>query len=383
VLVVGSGTRFISGISHHTRYVAIALSERLSVSVILMRQLIPGRLYPGRDRIGAALTDASYPRAVDVFDGVDWYWLPSMVRALLFMRRHRPDTVLFQWWTGAVLHSYLLLALAARLYGARIVVEVHEIQDTGEAEIAPVRWYVDHFGRVFMRMSDAFIVRSAGDQAELRTRFGLAHRPVQVAHPGPYSHYEVTDAQPLREAPAEACNILFFGTIRPYKGLETLVEAFELLCHENEGADYWLTAVGETWEDWKKPLEMIESSPYRDRITLINRYVTDAEVSRWFAGADVVALPYLRSAASGPLHLAMHVGLPLVVTEVGGLIDAASGYDGAILVPSGDPVALRDGVREASISRGKRFQDVASWSKNADALLALASEIDANRARTT
>ena len=93
----------------------------------------------------------------------------------------------------------------------------------------------------------------------------------------------------LREAPEDMCNILFFGTIRPYKGLEDLVQAFELLASEDENC--WLTVVGETWEDWTQPIEMIKASKYRDRITFVNHYVSDAEVSRWFAGADMVSLP--------------------------------------------------------------------------------------------
>ncbi len=368
VLVVGSGTRFISGVSHYTRYVAIALSERTSVSVILMRRLIPRALYPGRARVGdETLTEETYPAEMDVFDGVDWYWMPSMLRALRLLRRKRPEAVLFQWWTGSVLHSYVLLAFAARLQGARIVIEIHEIQDTGEAKLAPVRSYVRRFGRLLMGMADAYIVHSEFDRAALARNFDIAERPVRVVRHGPFSHYAVADSAPLREAPAEACNILFFGTIRPYKGLEDLVRAFEALAATDEHC--WLTVVGETWEDWTHPLEMIEASSFKDRITLVNRYVSDAEASRWFAGADIVALPYRRSSASGPLHLTMDAGLPVVVTDVGGLREAAEGYEGAVFVPAADPAALEGALREAMALRGQRFEDASSWADNAQAVL--------------
>ena len=116
---------------------------------------------------------------------------------------------------------------------------------------------------------------------------------------------------------------------------------------------------------------MIKTSKYRDRITLVNHYVSDAEVSRWFAGADVVSLPYRRSSASGPLHLTMDAGLPVVVTDVGGLAEAVHGYDGAVLVPGADPEALHEGLREAMALRGIRFEDASSWADNADAVLEL------------
>jgi glycosyltransferase involved in cell wall biosynthesis len=374
VLVVGSGTRFISGVSHYTRYVAGALAERTSVSVILMRRLIPRVLYPGRARVGDdTLTDEDYNPDMEVFDGVDWYWIPSMLGALRFLRRHRPSVLLFQWWTGAVLHSYVLLALVARLQGARIIIEIHEIQDTGEAKLAPVRSYVQRFGRWLMGMADAYIVHSEFDRVALGGAFDVGQRPIRVVRHGPFSHYAVAESSPLREAPEDIFNILFFGTIRPYKGLEDLVQAFESLV--SEGVDCWLTVVGETWEDWTHPIKLIEASAYSKRITLVNRYVSDGEAGRWFAGADVVALPYRRSSASGPLHLTMDAGLPVVVTDVGGLGEATRGYDGAVLVPTDDKDALRDGLHKALALRGQRFANVISWSENADAVLGLLDEL--------
>ncbi len=65
-----------------------------------------------------------------------------------------------------------------------------------------------------------------------------------------------------------------------------------------------MTIVGETWEGWTQPLRDVETSPHRDRIELVNRYVTDAEVRDHFAAADAVVLPYRRSSSSGPLQMA-------------------------------------------------------------------------------
>jgi glycosyltransferase involved in cell wall biosynthesis len=370
VLVVGSSTHFISGISHYTRYLSEALSQRSAVSVILMRRLIPRTLYPGRARVGdRTLTDERYPDQIPVFDGVDWYWLPSMLRALRFLATQRPGAVLFQWWTGAVLHSYALLALFARMRGAKIIIEIHEIQDTGEAGMAPARSYVRRFGRRLMRMADGYIVHSEFDRRALERSFGVGGRSIAVVRHGPYSHYAVGQANPLREAPADRCNILFFGTIRPYKGLEDLIRAFEMLAADDE--KWWLTVVGETWEDWTEPGKLIAASQHRDRITFVNHYVPDAEVSRWFAGADLVALPYRRSSASGPLHLAMNAGLPIVVSDVGGLPESIADYAGAILVPAAAPEALRDGLCQALALRGIRFEDASNWAENAEATIAL------------
>lgn len=371
VCVVGAGTHFLSGISYYTLYLANTLAQWHKVSVILMRRLLPVRFYPGRKRVGMNLTQQEYDPKVRVFNGVDWYWLPSMLRTMIFLIQEHPDVVVFQWWSGAVLHSYLLLALAGRLLKARIIVEFHEVLDTGEAKLPLVQAYVRVIAPIMMRLAHGFVIHSEHDRKMLQRHYNLEKRPVALIPHGPYNHYQLIDGERRhRTAPASCCNLLFFGVIRPFKGLEDLIMAFDALL-ENEIEKYWLTIVGETWEEWTKPTELIERSRYRDRITFVNRYVSDEEVAQFFSEADVVVLPYHRSSTSGPLHIAMSYGLPLVVTSVGGLIEAVSGYEGAIQVPPGDLARLQRALLEVAKLRGKRYPDPHSWKHSAKCYQAL------------
>jgi len=364
ICLVGSGTRFLSGISYYTICLANALSKSNRVSVILMRQLMPARFYPGQSRVGAPLSRQKFVPEVKVYDGVDWYWIPSIVRAVVFLIRERPDVIIFQWWTGTVLHSYLLLSWIGRLLNARVVIEFHELQDTGEARLRPVRTYVRWFLPWLVRSSAGFVIHSEFDLAALRRQYRLGDRPVSIIPHGPYDQYPLSEEQaPWREAPADCCNLLYFGVIRPFKGLEDLIAAFDAI-PENEIHQYWLTIVGETWEGWTLPTELIARSCYRERITFVNRYVRDEEVAAFFAGADAVVLPYHRSSSSGPLHIAMSLGLPVVITNVGGLREAIDGYEGAILIPPRDSRTLRDELKRVTTLRGKRFDNPRSWEQN-------------------
>jgi len=360
ICIVGAGTRFLGGISYYTIHLVNALARHNNVSVILMRKLLPTRLYPGWKRVGASLTSLEFDPAVRVFDGVDWYWLPSMLRALLFLLRERPDVVVFQWWSGTVLHSYLLLALVARMLGARIVIEFHEVQDPGEAKLPLAHVYVRLVVPLLVRLARGFVIHSEYDRKLLQSHYDLEQRPAALIPHGPYNHFQSVGEQERRIAPESCCNLLFFGLIRPYKGLEDLVIAFDSL-PESEIDRYWVTIVGETWEGCTLPASLIERSRYRDRITFVNRYVSDVEVSKFFSEADAVVFPYHRSSSSGPLHIAMSCGLPVVVTRVGGLIEAVAGYDGAIVASPGDPAALRDALLKVAELRGKQFVDPNSW----------------------
>ncbi|WP_433367613.1 glycosyltransferase [Actinoplanes sp. CA-142083] len=368
ILVVGSGWRFTSGISYYTCRLANALSSRYDVGAILMRQLLPTRLYPGRARVGASLHSLSYASQVQVFDGVDWWGLPSLLRAVQFIRKFRPDVLVLQWWTGAVLHSYLALCLAARLSGARVVIEFHEVQDTGEAAHRWASLYVRKLIKPLLRATAGVVVHSRFDQEQMQRTYDLSTVPQVIARHGPYDHHESTARRPV--AQGEPRRLLFFGTIRPYKGLEDLIDAFALL-----PGDCRLTVVGETWEGWQLPLDMIAVSPARARIELVNRYVSDAEVNDFFAAADVVVLPYRRSSASGPLHIAMSHGLPVVVTAVGGLVEAAGDYPGVRFAEPGDPAALATAIREAFPLIGTRHADPCTWESTVAAYDKLLTEI--------
>lgn len=364
---MGAGWRFLSGISYYTCHMANALADEYDVSAILARRLLPQRLYPGAERVGADLSVACYRDDVKCLDGVDYYLIPSIFQALSFMFRRRPDVLLFEWWSGTVLHTYLILGLAARAIGARVIVEFHEGIDTGEAELPLVNSYVDLVGRAVLRLTSGVAVHSEFDRKALSKRYGLGDKPVAVVPHGPYHYLPQSPEASNREGGQGAIEILFFGLIRPYKGLEYLIEAFDGLS-EDEAQLFRLSIVGETWEGWTLPGDLVSASRYRDRITFVNRYVHDEEVAGYFHEAGVVVLPYLRSSSSGILHMAMSYGLPVIVSSVGGLPEAAAGYEGARFVEPGNAADLRSALLEVPSLAGRRYTDVHTWEHSVDVL---------------
>jgi glycosyltransferase involved in cell wall biosynthesis len=255
-----------------------------------------------------------------------------------------------------------------------VIIEFHEVQDTGEAGLPFAAGYVRRSFPKLLRRASGAIAHSSFDVELLHRSYpDLALVPTVIAPHGPYDQH--SPAIPVQRAASDVTRLLFFGTIRPYKGLEDLLTAFDRLV-ASETRELELHIVGETWEGWTLPLRMAEQSSCRSRIQVINRYVSDDEVSQAFAGADLVVLPYHRSSSSGPLHIAMAAGLPVVVSEVGGLVEASEGYQGRVLVPPADPAALCDGIRQGLSLVGRRYADVRSWDDTRQAVAKLVGSLD-------
>jgi glycosyltransferase involved in cell wall biosynthesis len=392
ICLVGPGWTFTSGISYYTCRLANSIADdRHEASVILLRRLLPRRLYPGGQRVGLKRASMEYRSSVSIYNGIDWWWGRSLARGLKFMRARHPKVLVLEWWTAAALHTYLLLALAGRAFGARVVIEIHEVQDPGEAGLAVARRYGEWGLRVLLKLAHGCIVHSKFDWQILESSYGPLNIRIALAPHGSYDQYSVisegsasacgTLISAVKSAPkTDVINLLFFGLIRPYKGLDDLLKVFNGLPKE-EAERLWLTIVGETWEGCTEPARLIATSPYSDRITFVNEYVPDEVVGAAFAHADVAVLPYRRSSSSGILHIAMSWGLPVVISRVGGLPEAASGYDGAVFVPPEDQVMLKAGLMKAIQMVGQKFTDPRDWRETVEAIRYAAATSDSHHLR--
>lgn len=109
-------------------------------------------------------------------------------------------------------------------------------------------------------------------------------------------------------------DILFFGLIREYKGLDILIKAFSGL-----DSSYRLIIAGEPYGSFEKYQKLIDESPNASRIHCFLNYISDNEVKNYFCAADLTVLPYRSATQSGISAICNHFEQPMVVTDVGGL----------------------------------------------------------------
>jgi len=348
-LVVGPSTKFYSGLSAYTICLANALSKYNDVSVVLLRKLLPEFLYPGRGNVGRDDCSLSFLPDIAIYDGMDWYSPLSWIQACRFIKQQKPEAVVIQWWTSSVAHMQLFLTITNRLTTrAKLVFEMHETVDTLEESILPVRLYSRVMGKILISQADSLVVHSNAVKKSIAQVFRINDRRITVIPHGLYDvYYKHIDKQAAKRdlGIKESFTILCFGMIRKYKGVPYAVEAFNRLPPEVALCSRLIIA-GEDWGDNASLGGMIDSSPYERQITYRAGFVPDSMIPQYFSAADVVVLPYLRTAGSGVANIAMAYGRPIVTSDLDTMRECLAGYAGAIFVPVADPQAIAERLME-------------------------------------
>ncbi len=130
---------------------------------------------------------------------------------------------------------------------------------------------------------------------------------------------------------------LFFGHVRPFKGLDIALRAWRELRSE-----VTLVVAGEAW--WKSEEEYRALAKDLNNVRFDFRFIPDAEIATYFAAADVVLAPYRIEAQSGVALTAFHFARPVIATNVGGLPEIIEEGRNGMLVPPEDPAALAKAI---------------------------------------
>jgi len=361
VCLIGPTVPFRGGIAHYTTLLYRALRRRHAVRFIAFRRQYPRWLFPGvtdRDPSARSIAEPGAERLISGCRPVSW--LAAAWRAATF----RPHVVVIPWWVGFWAPAFWTIAILVRmLTRARIVYLCHNV-------VAHEAGRFDRFAtRLALSTGHGFVVHSQEDADNLR-----AMRPLAVIRRSPHPTYEVFAAGGLsREAARRTLDlgtdervVLFFGFVRPYKGLDVLLCALPAVL---ERMPVTLLVVGEFWRGADEARALIDALGIAGHVRLVNRYVPNEAVERYFAAADVVALPYVSATGSGICQIAFGHRRAVIATSVGCLPEVVIDGETGLIVPPGDEAALaaalvrffRDGLRDGFEREIDRRRDRFGW----------------------
>lgn len=357
VVLVGPIAPYRGGIAQYTSHLLDALRRQLPhAHCISFSRQYPAWLYPGADEFepgdGGRRADVAY--SIDSMNPLTW------VRTARLILATNPRLVVFQWWTVFWLPTFLTISWLVRRRNVRTLLICHNLvdHDSGLMKRAAGRWGLS--------IGNAFLVHSSEHAAALREQ-----RPGAPVRQHPIPTYENYPAATGRLPSRGRLELLFFGFIRPYKGLDVLFEALRRI----DDCEVYLTVVGEAWTDPDKIAADARTVP---NVELHLSYVDAAESAEYFARADFVVLPYRTATGSAVAAVAHHYGKPLIASRAGGLVDVVQDAETGLLVEPGDADALAEAIRTSSRSEAARMgenvrltRDSKDWDSMAAELIEL------------
>jgi glycosyltransferase involved in cell wall biosynthesis len=284
--------------------------------------------------------------------------VPDMLRLRSVARK--AEVVHFQWLPVQWLDAHLLPPRP-------LVLTAHDLLPR-EPRPGQARAQRHLYDRV-----DAVVVHSEYGREAL-VALGVDPSKLHVIHHGSFEHLVRSASQRLPPELKDfgATVVLFFGLLRPYKGLDVLLDAWRRI----EGGELWIAGRP------RLALEPLQAKA-NSRVSFVPRFVAESELKALFTRADVVVLPYKatdRLDFSGVLATALAFGKAIVVSDVGGFPEVAA-TGAAKLVPAGDSEALASALQQliADPEQRRRLQQGAraaangpySWSEAAARTLAL------------
>jgi glycosyltransferase involved in cell wall biosynthesis len=257
-----------------------------------------------------------------------------MHRLVPRLREWSPEIIHFQWLPLPLIDRVFLPALR-RI--APLVLTVHDsIPFNNSPSVRIQRWG----SQSILAKFDALIVHTNQARSRLIAAGLPGQKIANIAHG--LLHEGMRDLDAIGNTPQSTgavVNILLFGKVKPYKGVDVLIRALALLS-PTDSANCRVRVVGKPYMDAELLPKMAASLGVGDCLQFDFGFVRDEDIPSIFAAASLVVLPYRRIDASGVLMTAVAAGRPIVATRIGSFAELLCDGTNALLVPPNDDQAL-------------------------------------------
>lgn len=357
----------LRGISAYCLELARSLAEKSDLEFISFSSMYPRRLYPGGDPNDPSLPPLNGEK-FSVRRSLAWHnplgWASEALRV-------RPDVIHVQHWSLPLAPIWATILLSARMRNLPTVLTLHNVapHEKSQAYIRATRSLAHLAGRC--------IVHSEINKRQAIHLLGLPPRKISVVRHGTLSPCvahppDRLGARARLDLPMNAPVALFFGSIRPYKGVDFLLEAFARMLPRLPEAR--LVIAGKPWNDWSCTLHRIVGLGISDRVQTFADYIPSNQMQDFLDAADLCVFPYSHfQAQSGAALTAIAFHKPLIVTDVGALPELVpdrrfviqygciESLSEALFSALADPGQLKRMAEQSSlVARQHSWEDIAS-----------------------
>lgn len=334
ITLIGPVYPYKSGIAHYTGLLSRALSKIARVHMVSYQFQYPKLLFKKeqKDYTNDSFKVEGADYLIHTANPINWL---AVGRKL---KKERPNAVIISWWHPYFAPCYYVMCKALGKRTKKLFL-CHNV-------FPHERFPMDRLlTKMVLRQGDAFILHSSTEAEALCSIKQDARYRVQV-HPTydvfQFEHIGRDEARKRLGIGKDEKMLLFFGFVRPYKGLKHLIRAMKPI--RETYADARLYVVGDFGGSREVYEGYMDEAGVRSAITVKDGYTPDREVEPYFAAADLVVLPYESATQSGIVQMAYGFERPVIVTRVGGLPEVVTDGETGYVVEPENPQALAEAV---------------------------------------
>lgn len=295
------------------------------------------------------------------------------------------DVLHVQWWISSLVFVYLPILLLAKLKKLKIIISYHNILPHERNKILLV------FNRIanllLFSFVDSFIVHNKRNKKQFMKLYNINGKKISIITHGSLDLVKKNiiskiESKKYLNLPIEKKIILFFGYIRPYKGVDILIKSFYILRKDIENVI--LMIVGQPINDkWKKYDALIKKYELKENIQIKIGFISEDHIQYYFSASDLVVLPYKYLDTHGGVGaLALAFKKPLIVTDVGGLPEFIKDKRALVKPNNAEDLAktikliLKDRILYSKLIRdSEKLSKKLNWDKIADQTIELYKKI--------
>lgn len=250
--------------------------------------------------------------------------LKMTLKVVRFIKKGKYDVI----HTDCMLGMWNLMLY--KLFGKKMVLTVHDpFMHSGEVSILEKINY-----RIAARNVPAFVLLNKQQRENFCRTYHLNPNQILNNRLGVYDNvvsFVKSDAIDKKK------NVLFFGRISPYKGLEYLCKAMVKVKEQVPDATLTIAGGGKMYFD-------ISSYEKKEWVKIINRYVGMEELAGLLQNSSLTVCPYTDATQSGVIMTSYSLCKPVIATNVGGLGEMVEDGKTGLLVPPKNIDALADAI---------------------------------------
>lgn len=328
IILIGPAYPYRGGNSLFITQTYEVLKEHFEVKIYNYKLLYPSLLFPGTTQFDTSekqVFKVPSERIINSISPFNWW---SVAKKL---KNENADLVIFDWWHPFFGFCHGVISrLIKKVYSNKILFITENVISHEANKLDSI---LTQFG---LKNASMFLILSKSVEEELK-RFAN-NRIIYRSELPKYDYYQSNNDIDISEFKSELgitdndIVLLFFGYIRKYKGLDILLKAFPKILEKYPQS--FLLIAGEFYDNPTTYLKLIDELRIRNKVKVVNQFIPNEEISKYYQVSDVVILPYLSATQSAILNVTYSFKKPVIATDVGGLSEFINEGKTGVIVKS-------------------------------------------------